>query len=121
MAKHSDETFHLRVRDAGSLEIPADIVRRLGLTPGALAVAAIGLVEAMSIARSIAAQTGQRLDSNQEFVGQGMANVFAGLFSGYPVAGSFSRTAVNFRAGAQTPRLRASAASGSFGLLDDLA
>ncbi|MBK8900730.1 MAG: sulfate permease [Anaerolineaceae bacterium] len=73
------------------------------LSAGALAVGAIGLVETAAIARSISAQTGQRLDSNQEFVGQGMANIFMGLFSGYSGAGSFSRTAVNFKAGARTP------------------
>ncbi len=73
------------------------------LSVGALAVGAIGLVETAAISRSIATQTGQRLDSNQEFVGQGIANIFSGFFSGYPVAGSFSRSAVNFKAGAKTP------------------
>jgi SulP family sulfate permease len=73
------------------------------LSSGALAVGAIGLVETMAIARSIATQTGQRLDSNQEFVGQGMANLAAGLFSGFPGAASFSRSAVNFEAGARSP------------------
>jgi len=72
------------------------------LSAGALAIAAIGLVEAMSIARSIASQTGQRLDSNQEFVGQGLANIAAGFFSGYPCSGSFTRSAVNYKSGAQT-------------------
>ena len=73
------------------------------LSSGALAVSAIGLVQSSAIARSIAAQTGQRLDSNQEFVGQGLANIFCGFFSGYPVASSFSRSAVNLKAGAKTP------------------
>ncbi len=73
------------------------------LSTGALAVAAIGLVESTAISRSVANQTGQRLESNQEFVGQGLANIAVGFFSGYGVAGSFSRTAVNFRAGARTP------------------
>lgn len=73
------------------------------LSTGALAVGAIGLVEAAAIARSISSQTGQRLDSNQEFVGQGMSNLFAGLFTGYAVAGSFSRSAVNVSSGARTP------------------
>lgn len=73
------------------------------LATGALAVGAIGLVESTAISRSVSAQTGQRLDSNQEFVGQGMANLFAGLFSGYASAGSFSRTAVNFKGGARSP------------------
>lgn len=72
------------------------------LSTGALAVAAIALVETTAISRSIATQTGQRLDSNQEFVGQGLANITVGLFSGYPCAGSFSRSAVNFNAGAKT-------------------
>jgi SulP family sulfate permease len=72
------------------------------LSTGALAVGAIGLVETTAISRSISAQTGQRLDSNQEFVGQGLANIAAGFFSGYPVAGSFSRSAVNFTAGARS-------------------
>jgi SulP family sulfate permease len=62
--------------------------QRIGqLAPGALAVAAIGLVEAMSIARSISGQSNQRLDSNQEFAAQGLANIASGLFSGYPCSG----------------------------------
>ena len=72
------------------------------LSAGALAVGAIGLVETSAISRSIATQTGQRLDSNQEFVGQGLANLAAGFFSGYACAGSFSRSAVNFKSGAKT-------------------
>lgn len=68
-----------------------------------MAVAIIGLVEATSIARSIATQSGQRLDSNQEFVGQGLASIAVGFFSGYTCAGSFTRSAVNYKAGAKTP------------------
>lgn len=78
-----------------------EAIRRL--STGALAVGAIGLVQTIAMARSIAAQTGQRLDSNQEFVGQGLANIVTGLFSGFAVAGSFSRSAVNLKAGARTP------------------
>ncbi|MGC9467600.1 MAG: sulfate permease [Anaerolineae bacterium] len=72
------------------------------LAAGSLAVAAIALVESLSIARSISAQSGQRLDSNQEFFGQGLANVVSGFFSGYVVAGSFTRSVVNYEAGART-------------------
>ena len=72
------------------------------LATGSIAVAAIGLVEAVSIARSIAGQTGQRLDSNQEFVGQGLANIACAFFSGYVCSGSFTRSAVNYEAGAKT-------------------
>ncbi len=72
------------------------------LSTAALAVAAIGLVQTTAVSRSMAAHTRQRLDNNQEFVGQGFANIFSGLFSGYPTSGSFSVTAVKFRAGART-------------------
>ncbi|MBP8002813.1 MAG: STAS domain-containing protein [Chloroflexi bacterium] len=73
------------------------------LSTGALAIALIGLVEAMSIARAIAARSGEHLDSNQEFVGQGLANIAAGLFTGYTCSGSFTRSAVNYSSGAKTP------------------
>ena len=73
------------------------------LATGSLAVAAIGLVESISIGRVIATFTGQRIDSDQEFVGQGLANIACGLLSGYPCSGSFTRSAVNFNAGAKTP------------------
>lgn len=72
------------------------------LANGALAVAMIGLVEAAAIARAIATHSQQRLDSNQEFIGQGLANICAGLFSGYPCSGSFNRSALSFQAGART-------------------
>lgn len=72
------------------------------LANGALAVAIIGLVEASAIARAIATHSQQRLDSNQEFIGQGLANICAGLFSGYPCSGSFNRSALSFQAGART-------------------
>ena len=72
------------------------------LSTGALAIAAIGLVQTVAVSRSLAAQTRQRLDNNQEFVGQGIANIFSGLFSGYATSGSFSISAVKFRSGAKT-------------------
>ena len=73
------------------------------LSTGALAIGAIGLVQTTAIVRSISSQTGQRLDNNQEFVGQGVANTMMGFFSGYPGAGSFARSSVNFKAGAKSP------------------
>ena len=69
----------------------------------AAAVALIGLTEAVAIARSVAARSGQRLDSDQEFVGQGLANIAGGFASAYPSSGSFNRSGVNYAAGAQTP------------------
>jgi SulP family sulfate permease len=73
------------------------------LAPAALAIALLGLMEAMSISRTIADQTRQRLNVNREFIGQGLANLSAAIFSGYPCSGSFARSAVNFRAGAKSP------------------
>jgi SulP family sulfate permease len=72
------------------------------LLMGALAVAALGLVEAISIAREISRQSGEHLDVDQELIGQGMANIAAGLFSGYASSGSFTRSAVNFQSGARS-------------------
>ncbi len=84
-------------------ELPLlDLSMIRALAVGALAVGAISLLETSAISRSIANQTGQRLDSNQEFVGQGLANMASGLFSGFPGAASFSRSAVNFDAGARS-------------------
>ena len=73
------------------------------LAPGALAIALLGLMEALSSAKAIAAKTHQRLNISQEFIGQGLANVASSLFSGYPVSGSFTRSALNFRTGGKTP------------------
>jgi len=72
------------------------------LTASAIVIALIGFMEAIAIAKAMAAKTRQRLDTNQELVGQGLSNIVAGLFSGYPVSGSFSRSAVNIDAGART-------------------
>ncbi|WP_243310926.1 SulP family inorganic anion transporter [Fundidesulfovibrio agrisoli] len=73
------------------------------LVPGALAVAMLGLAEAVSIARAVAARTGQRLDNNQEFCAQGISNLVGSFFSSYASSGSFTRTGVNLQAGARTP------------------
>ena len=69
----------------------------------ALAVTALGLTEAVSIARSIASKSGQRIDGNQEFIGQGLSNIVGSFFSAYAASGSFNRSGVNYEAGARTP------------------
>ena len=71
--------------------------------PPALAVAMLGLAEAVSIARSVATKSEQRIDSNQEFIGQGLSNIIGSFFSSYAASGSFTRTGVNYNAGAKTP------------------
>lgn len=73
------------------------------LAPGALAIALLGLVEAVSIARAVATRSRQLIDGNQEFIGQGLSNIVGPLFSGYAASGSFTRTGVNYEAGAKTP------------------
>ena len=73
------------------------------LAPAALAATLFALVEAVSIARSIGAKSGQHIDGNQEFIGQGLSNVAGSFFSGYVATGSFNRSGLNYEAGAQTP------------------
>lgn len=74
----------------------------LSLISAAITISLVGFMEAISIAKSMAAQSKQGLSANQELVGQGLSNIVAGFFSGYPVSGSFSRSAVNFSSGAKT-------------------
>ncbi|MCU7905811.1 MAG: solute carrier family 26 protein [Candidatus Thiodiazotropha sp. (ex Epidulcina cf. delphinae)] len=86
-----------------ALSIPAfDLKTIWQLIPVAITISLIGFMEAISIAKAMAARTRQRLNANQELIGQGLSNVVASLFSGYPVSGSFSRSAVNINAGAVT-------------------
>ena len=73
------------------------------LTPGALALGLIGLIEALAIARAISLRSGQRIDANQEFIGQGLSNIAGSFFSCYAGSGSFTRSAANYEAGARTP------------------
>ena len=69
----------------------------------AFAVALLGLIEAVSISRAVATKSEQRVDSSQEFIGQGMSNLVGSFFSCYAGSGSFTRTGVNYEAGAKTP------------------
>lgn len=73
------------------------------LAPQAFAVALLGLIEAVSISRSIASKSHQRIDGNQEFIGQGLSNLAGSFFSAYAGSGSFTRSGVNYSAGAKTP------------------
>jgi MFS superfamily sulfate permease-like transporter len=74
----------------------------LKLLPYAVIISILGFMEAISIAKAMAAKTGQRLDPNQELIGQGLANMLGALGRSYPVSGSFSRSAVNLQSGAIT-------------------
>ena len=68
-----------------------------------LAMTLIALTEAMAIARAVALRNNDRLDGNQEMLGQGAANIIGAFFSAYPSSGSFNRSGVNVHAGAKTP------------------
>ncbi|MEP6702904.1 MAG: SulP family inorganic anion transporter [Betaproteobacteria bacterium] len=70
---------------------------------GASAIAVLGVTEAVSIARAFALRTGQKIDGNQEIFGQALANIGGAFTSGYLSSASFSRTAIHYEAGGQTP------------------
>jgi SulP family sulfate permease len=70
------------------------------LSSGALAIAFIGLLEALSIAKAIAYQSGQKLDYNRQILAEGLANLTGGFFQAVPGSGSVSRSPINFQAGA---------------------
>jgi len=69
----------------------------------ALAVTVLALTEAVSISRSIAIKSEQHINGNQEFIGQGLSNLFGSFFSAYASSGSFNRSGVNYESGARTP------------------
>lgn len=72
------------------------------LIPAALTILFVGFMESISIAEMIAAKEKYKIESNQELIGLGLANMVGSVFSAYPVTGGFSRTAVNYQAGAKT-------------------
>lgn len=74
----------------------------LALLPAAFVMALIGFMEATSVSKALAARTHARIDTNKELIGQGLANIVGAFFQSYAVSGSFSRSAVAARAGAQT-------------------
>jgi len=81
----------------------ADAAQLALLVPAALAIAVVSFVEVLSSSRVIAARTGQPWDVDRELVGQGLAKVASGVFGAFPVSASFSRSALNYAARAQTP------------------
>ncbi len=78
-------------------EIDYDII--MHLLPYAVIIALLGFMEAISVAKAMAAKTGQRLDPNRELIGQGLANICGAVAKSYPTSGSFSRSAVNLQSG----------------------
>jgi SulP family sulfate permease len=72
------------------------------LAGAAIAIALLGCVESLSIAKSISLLSGQKMNNNQDFVGLGISHIIGGFFQCMPGCGSFTRSILNFRAGAQT-------------------
>jgi len=93
-------------KNEGGLPLPAlppfDFDMIFALTGPAVVLALVSFAETYSVGKSISAQTKQKLDVDQKFVGQGVANMLGSFFQCYPVSGSFSRTAINFASGART-------------------
>ncbi len=108
------EEGRLRLIGGGAIvaEIPAglpkikaptiDFAMILQLLPATIIISLLGFMEAISIAKAMAAKTGQRLDPTQELIGQGLANICGSFGQSYAASGSFSRSAVNIQAGALT-------------------
>ncbi len=70
------------------------------LLPFVVIISLLGFMEAISVAKAMAAKTGQRIDPNRELIGQGLANICGAVSKSYPISGSFSRSAVNLQSGA---------------------
>ncbi len=86
-----------------SFEIPKfSLDMFMTLLASAFVIAMIGYMEAISMAKAMAAKTKQRLDPSQELIGQGLANIVGSFTKSYPVSGSFSRSALNLSSGAIT-------------------
>lgn len=82
-------------------DLSLDVLRDLASL--ALAMTLFALTEAVSIARSISVRSGQPIEGNQEFIGQGLSNIFGSFFSAYVATGSFNRSGANYDAGARSP------------------
>ncbi|HEY9051394.1 MAG TPA: SulP family inorganic anion transporter [Gammaproteobacteria bacterium] len=86
-----------------SIEMPGITFSNLGyLVTNAIIIALVGFMEAISIAKAMAAKTKDKIDPNQELIGQGLSNIVGSFTQAYPASGSFSRSAVNLNAGAVT-------------------
>lgn len=86
------------------LSLPSfDLENIKKLASPALAITILALTEAIAISKAIALRSGQKIDGNQEVIGQGLSNIIGSFFSAYPASGSFNRSGLNYESGAQTP------------------
>ncbi len=103
-ASHGVKTIGALPMAPPTPEIPTVTLQHIReLAPGALALAILGLIEAVAIARSISLKTRQPINANKEFFGQGLSNLIGSFFSAFAGSGSFTRSAVNVESGARTP------------------
>lgn len=108
-AMFGHDVTHIRTVGALPTQLPPFTVPDLSLdtlskvAPTALATTILSLTLGISVGRSIGIRSGQRIDANQEFIGQGLSNLVGSFFSSYASAGSFNRSAANFDVGAKTP------------------
>jgi SulP family sulfate permease len=108
-ANFGNETTQIRTVGALTASLPPLSMPDFSLATlkntffSALAVTVLALTEAVSISRSIAIKSEQHINGNQEFIGQGLSNLFGSFFSGYASSGSFNRSGVNYESGARTP------------------
>jgi sulfate permease, SulP family len=91
-----------------------DLSKLSELVPGALAIVLVGYAEALGAAKAAALQSGGKIDPNQELVAHGPANILSGLFGGFLVVGSLSKTSVATAAGAHSQVANLVAAAFSF-------
>ena len=86
-----------------SFQLPVvDIASISALVPAALTIALVGFMESIAVAKVYATKHRQKIESNQELIGLGLANILGSFFQSFPTTGGFSRTAVNEQAGART-------------------
>jgi len=103
------ESSNVEMVGAISDELPSFYVPNVSfsdivaLVPGAAAIALVGLLEAISIGRDFAVRRKEEFDANKEMIGQGLSNAVGGFFQCYAGSGSFTRSGINFTAGAMTP------------------
>ncbi|MEW5787242.1 MAG: SulP family inorganic anion transporter [Pseudomonadota bacterium] len=81
---------------------PLSLDAMMQLLSAAFIIALVAFMESISMAKALAAQTKQRLDPNQELIGQGLSNIAGSFFQAYPACGSFTGSAINLQAGAKT-------------------
>ena len=116
---HGKTAVSLAAKVPQSLPSPhipeVDLSSLARLSQGGLAIAFIGLLEALSIAKAIAYQSQQKIDYNRQILAEGLANLTGGFFQSLPGSGSLSRSAINFQAGAAT-RFSGIIASGTVGV-----